>query len=118
MKMLVLKEWDVSSSNSEVDQRDKYLDTYDICKAVNAVVGNVKLINGDQRIGGLWRIYFNGETATAQVLCTGISLRDTYITLTDKNPFLYAGHELVESNSLYIRNIPLSYDNDFITKWE
>ena len=28
------------------------------------------------------------------------------ITLKDKNPFLYAGHELVESTRLYIRNIP------------
>ena len=42
--------------NSEVDQTEKYLDTYIICKAVNAVVGNAKLINGAQRIGGLWKI--------------------------------------------------------------
>ena len=26
--------------NSEVDQTQKYLDTYEICKAVNAVVGS------------------------------------------------------------------------------
>ena len=101
--------------NSEVDQTEKYLDTYEICKAVNAVVGNAKLINGAQRIGGLWRIYFNYTTARAQVLCTGIDLRDTQVTLKDKNPFLYPGHELVETTRLYIRNIPLSYDNDIIS---
>ena len=100
--------------NSDVDQNDKYLDTYEICTAVNEVVCNADLINGAQRIGGLWRIYFNDDTARAQVLCTGISLRDTQITLKDKNPFLYPDHELVESTRLYIRNIPLSYDNSVI----
>ena len=70
--------------NSEVDQNDNFLDTYEICKAATAVVGNEKLINGAQRIGGLWRVYFNDELARAQVLCTGISLRDTQATLKDK----------------------------------
>ena len=98
-----------------MDQTEKYLDTYEICEAVNAVVGNAKLINGAQRIGGLWRIYFNDATARAQVLCIGTDLRDTQVTLKDKNPFLYPGHELVETTRLYVRNISLSYDNDIIS---
>ena len=37
--------------NSDVDQNDKFLATYEICKAVIAVVGIEKLINGAQRFG-------------------------------------------------------------------
>ena len=81
---------------------------------MTAVVSNEKLINGAQLIGGLWRIYFNDELAREQVLCTGISLRDTQVTLKEKNPFLYPGHEFLETTRLYVRNIPLSYDNDII----
>ena len=96
-------------------QTEKHLDTYEICKAVKAVVGNAKLINGAQLIGGLWRIYFNDATARARVFCTGIDLRDTQITLKDKTSFLYPGHELVETSRLYVRNIPLSYYNNIIS---
>ena len=39
--------------NNEADQKEKYLDTYEICTAVNVVLGKAKLINGAQRFGGL-----------------------------------------------------------------
>ena len=48
---------------NKVDQKEKYLDTYEICKASNVVLGNAKLINGVKRIDGLWKLYFNNETA-------------------------------------------------------
>ena len=43
----------------EIDEGN-YLSTYEIFQAVTAVVGDVNLVDGAQRIGGLWRIYFFG----------------------------------------------------------
>ena len=34
------------------------------------------------------------------------------ITLKDRNPFLSPGQDAVETTRLYMRNIPLSYDNN------
>ena len=53
----------------------------------------------------------------AQVLDTGISLRDMLVNMYDKNPYLHPGKEDVETTRLYVRNIPLSYDNDVITDY-
>ena len=91
-------------------------------KRVAEVVDNVTLIDGAQRIGGLWRIYFLDSEARAQVLVTGISLRGIQINLKERNPFLIPKYglmgpdvEKLETTRLYVRNIPLSYDNEVIT---
>ena len=59
------------------------------------------------------------SVARSQVLVTCISLRDTQVTIYDRNPYLNQhlrpGHEHIETTSLYVRTIPLSYDNDVIT---
>ena len=55
--------------------------------------------------------------ARAQVLVTDISLRDMQVNMYDKNPYLHPGKEDVETTRLYVRNIPLSYDNDVITDY-
>lgn len=102
--------------NNEVEQdRGKYLDTLEVCLAVCEVVSDESVVEGAQRIGGLWRVYLTDEEARARLLCTGINLRNIQITLKDRNPFLLPGHEYVETTRLYIRNIPLSFDNDVIT---
>ena len=46
---------------------------------------------------------------------SGISLWGLHISLKDKNPFLISWKEGMESTHLYVRNIPLSFDNDEIT---
>lgn len=105
--------------NGDVDQNEKYLTVCEVCYAVKDVVGSESYIDGAQRIGGAWRIYMLDSEARAQVLVTGISLRDTQVTIYDRNPFLHPhlrlGHEHIETTRLYVRNIPLSYDNDVIT---
>ena len=102
--------------NNEVEQDSgTYLDTLEVCLAVCEVVSDESVVEGAQRIGGLWRIYLTDEEVRARLLCTGINLRNIQITLKDRNPFLLPGHEYVETTRLYIRNIPLSYDNDVIT---
>ena len=103
--------------NGDVDQNDKYLTVCEICYAVRDVVGRESYIDGAQRIGGLWRVYMKDPIARAQVLVTGISLRDMQVNMYDKNPYLHPGKEDVETTRLYVRNIPLSYDNDVITDY-
>ena len=103
--------------NGDVDQNDKYLTVCEICYAIRDVVGRESYIDGAQRTGGLWRVYLKDPIARAQILVTGNSLRDTQVTLYDKNPYLHPGKEAVETTRLCVRNIPLSSDNDVITDY-
>ena len=110
--------------NDEVEQNEgNYLNTCEICEAVADVVGNDAYVDAAQRIGGLWRVYFLNEEARATALVAGVSLRGVHVTLKDKNPYLitkfgFLGPEEIEkleTTRLYVRNIPLSYDNAAIT---
>ena len=56
-----------------------------------------KTVEAAQRIGGPWRVYVTSTEARAQLLCTGISLRDMQITLRDRNPYLLPGQEHEET---------------------
>ena len=51
------------------------------------------------------------------LLGTGINLRGIQITLRDKNPYLLPGQEYLATTRLYVRNIPLSFDNYVITSY-
>ena len=103
--------------NTEVEQEHgKWLTTLEVCIAVCNVVSDETVVEGAQRIGGLWRIYVTDEVARVNLLCTGISIRGHQITLKDRNPFLSAGFEGEDTTRLYVRNIPLSYDNEEIEK--
>ena len=74
-----------------------------------------KTVEAAQRIGGLWRVYVTSAETRAQLLCTGISLRCMRITLRDRNTYLLPGQEHEETTRLYVRSIPLYYDNNTIT---
>ena len=105
--------------NSDVDQENgNYLDTWEICTSVSEIVsGGSKAIDGAQRIGGAWRIYLKSSADPADrvlLLSSGINLSGVHVTLKDRNPFLISGRQNVESTCLYVRNIPLSFDNETI----
>ena len=103
--------------NNEVKQEnDKWLTTLEVCMAVCEVVENDIYIEGAQRIGGLWRIYLTDQNTRISLLSTGISLRGIQITLKDRNPFLNQGYSTVETTRVFVRNIPMSYDNTEIEK--
>ena len=51
----------------------------------------------------------------AMLLSNGISLLGLHISLKDKNTFLISWKVGVESTRSYVRNIPLSFDNEEIT---
>ena len=110
--------------SSEVPQYDNnWLSTYKICKAVSAVVGEPNpedaeksVVDGAQKIGNLWRIYLLDTEARVVLLSNGITLRGQQVTLKNRNPYTIAGFENVPTTRLFIRNVPLSYDNEEIAK--
>ena len=103
--------------NNEVEQERKWLDTLEVCLAVCIVVADETHVEGAQRIGGLWRIYLTNPNTRTQLLCTGFNLRGIQLNLKNKNPFLHTlGREDFKTTRLYVRNIPLSFDNGEIEK--
>ena len=84
-----------------------------------SVVADETHVEGVQCIGGLWRTcnYLTNSNTRTQLLCTGFDLRGIQINLKDKNPFLHTlGREDIETTRVYVRKIPLSFDNGEIEK--
>ena len=75
-------------NRSSIDQTDKYLTVCDICFPVCFVVGRESYTDGTRRTGGMWRVCLKDPVASAQVLVTGINLRDTQVALYDKKTLL------------------------------
>ena len=97
--------------NSDVPQaNNKWLGIYEMCMACSSVVKKDH-VAAAQKIGDLWRIYLNDDTVRVTLLSQGINLRGQKVDLKDKNPFLTIGYEDVNTTRLFIRNIPLSFDN-------
>ena len=84
--------------------------------AVCEFVENDIYIEGVYRIGGLWRIHLTGQNARISYLSIGINLRDIQITLKDRNPFLNQVYSAIETTRVFVRNIPMSFDNSEIEK--
>ena len=101
--------------SSDVPQENnRWLGTYEICKACSLVVTDDKkkeLVDGAQRIGDFWRVYLTDETARISLLSQGITLRGQHVELKDRNPFIIMGFEDYETTRLFIRNVPLSFNN-------
>ena len=103
--------------NNEAEQEQKWLNTREVCLAICSVVTVETHVEGAQHIGGLWRIYLTNSNTRTQLLCTGFNLRGIQINLKDKNPFLRAlVREDIETRRVYVRKIPLSFDNGEIEK--
>ena len=106
--------------NSDVPvENNRWLTVYEICKACEYVVNPDNkncFTEAAQKIGDLWRVYLNDGTARVNLLMQGITLRGMHVELKDRNPFVIAGYEDVQTTRLFIRNIPLSFDNSEIEK--
>ena len=107
--------------NSDVlIENNQWLSVYEICKACSLVVVTTEKerennpIEGAQKIGDLWRIYLKDQLARVKLLSYGITLRGQQIELKERNPFTIVGYEGIETTRLFIRNIPLSFDNNEI----
>ena len=103
--------------NNEVEQEQIWLDTLEVCLAIHSVVADETHGEGAQRIGGLWRIYLTNSKTRTQLLCTCFNLGGSEINLKDNNPFLHTlVREDFKNTTVYVRNIPLSFDNGEIEK--
>ena len=103
--------------NNEVEQEQIWLNTLEVCLAIRSVVADETHVEGAQRIGGLWRIYLTNSKTRTQLLCTCFNLGGSEINLKDKNPFLHTlVREDFKNTTVYVRNIPLSFDNGEIEK--
>ena len=100
--------------NSDVPvEKDNWLSNWEVCMASEYVINPDKkgqYTEAAQKIGDLWRIYLNDETARVNLLMQGIILRGMHIEVKDKNPFVTPGFESFQTTRLFIRNIPLSFD--------
>ena len=105
--------------NSDVlTENNQWLSVNEICKACSLVVVTTERerennpIEGAQKIGDLWRIYLKDQLARVKLLSYGITLRGQQIELKERNPFTIMGYKGIETTRLFIRNIPLSLDNN------
>ena len=81
-------------------------------------------IRGIQKIGGLWRIYIESQSARIQLITNGLDFRNVNIAVYDSNPFIIDGKE--NCLRLLIKDVPLSVHDTMIinelekkksTKW-
>ena len=104
--------------NSDIPQENnQWLSTYEICRACSIVVNTEKnkaMIDGAQKIGDLWRVYLKDEIARIKLPSQGITLRGQQVQLKYRNPSVIIGFEGVETTRMFIRNVPLSFDNSEI----
>ena len=93
---------------------DQYMRPYEVCNAAALIVGT-QAIEGAQQIKNLWRLYTTSEDARCQLLTQGISLRNKYIQLLDKNPYITRNNANDAQNvKITVSDIPLSFDNQCI----
>ena len=105
---LFIKDKDISA---------KDISPYDICKALETVIrGNA--IDGAQKIGGVWRLYFKDRDSRTNVLLKkSLVIVGKEIPLYDQNPFSTKQiNPDDKKDKLTIKNIPLSVSNEEIQK--
>ena len=97
----------------DINVENRPLTTLEMCRAAEAITGPGK-IEGAQPIRGLWRIYCLSQEARIALLTEKIHLRGLTVDVYDRNPF---SRPEGENTYLAVHDIPLSYDNNEITKW-
>ncbi len=96
-----------------IDKKDKPITVIEVCRAAEASVG-LDMIEGAQKIQGLWRVYCLNEEARQKLISNKLSMRGISIDIYGENPFVRPPGE---NTYLAIHDIPLSYDNGVIKNW-
>ena len=89
---------------------------YEVCNAVAQVIGSVS-VDGAQQIRNLWRIYIKSNEARIKLLTEGLTIRQKFLQLYDKNPYTTRNTE--DGNPtvrITVADIPLSFDNESIAE--
>lgn len=80
-----------------------------ICRAIHDVIADD--LHGAQQYFGVWKIYIKSLKARETLLNAGFTIRDTCITVHDKNPF---DDKFLHSEKITILDLPLSFSDDNI----
>ena len=86
---------------------------FEVCREAERVAGTGE-VEGAQCIKGLWRLYLNSDQARTTLLIDGMSLKEVTVDLYSTNPFL---RPEPEGHYVEVHDMPLSYDNNEISKW-
>ena len=105
---LFLKDRDIASQD---------ITPYNICKALETIV-RATSIDGVQKIGGIWRLYFKDkESRTNVLLKRTVTIVGKNIAIYDQNPFATKqANPDDKKDKLTIKNVPLSVSNEEIQK--
>ena len=96
------------------DEDTNKITTREICTVAERVAG-YSTMEGAQRIGGLWRLYPNSIEARNKLLIEGLTIRDTFISPKDKNPFILKDvNPDTPTTKVVVSDIPLSFANSEI----
>ena len=96
------------------DVIDRSISGYQVCKAIQQVIGTRGKVTGAQILNGLYRIYLSTNEARRILIAQGVTIGDTYVSVIEVNPKIVHGAENSPSVKLIIGNIPLSISNDEI----
>ncbi|MCP3931563.1 MAG: hypothetical protein GY705_20960 [Bacteroidetes bacterium] len=87
----------------------------EICEACEDTTG-VGMMEGCQKLGGLWRLYPKNNNARTKLLVKGIVLRDCAYSILDRNPFLVNQNNEAPTVKIKIGGCPHSIANSEIEK--
>ena len=95
----------------EIVRNENELSSFEVCMSVANIIDE-SLIEGAQKVGGLWKIYLCDPKARAVLLSNGLSIRHRSINLYDENPYSMKRRYEGQTEKVTIQDLPLSIDNE------
>ena len=95
--------------------RTKQIKGYELIKEIQEVVQKEDVIDGIQRIGGLWRVYICDEEEKIRLTSEGFTFRGVAVNVMTENPFLRKDNsqqERQKGTKVIIQNVPLTIQNN------
>ena len=95
----------------EIVRNENELSSFEVCMSIANIIDE-SLIEGPQKVGGLWKIYLCDPEARAVLLSNGLSIRHRSINLYDENPYSMKRRYEGQTEKVTIQDLPLSIDNE------
>lgn len=111
-KPIFIQEYDIFG-NTKLKKED-WLGHVELYKSVGRVIP-YECISGLQRTGNMWRVYVDNDNDRAELLGSGITIRNKHISLLSSNP---RRNDYVRDETVRVRvsNVPLSADDGQIRR--
>ena len=95
----------------EIVRNENELSSFEVCMSIANIIDE-SLIEGAQKVGGLWKIYLCDPEARAVLLSNGLSIRHRSINLYDENLYSMKRRYEGQTEKVTIQDLPLSIDNE------